>query len=133
MRLGNLKALRIGRKLTQKDVADYLTMTPGAFNLIENGKREADNYTLLKLAEFFNTTTDYILGNTRDPRSISEIKNLPGHVSDCYSEIDVIYDELVKINGDDKPVTKAQINALLVFIKNFPDLFIGLGNKNDGE
>jgi len=130
MRLGNLKNLRIGRNLNQQDVADVLGMTRSAYSLIETGKREMDFYSLLKLADYFNTSTDYILGHTRDPRSISELKSLPPD----YTEIDVIYDELSKITGVVKPVTKAQVNELLRFIRNYPSLFIGLGdNGDDGD
>ena len=128
MSLGeNLRELRNKRKLTQEEVATSLGMSRSAYNLIENGKRKPDFYSILKMAELFNTSTDYILGNTRDPRSISELKNLP----QGYSEIDLIYDELEKINGG-KSITKAQINALLVFIKNYPDYFVSLGNDNSG-
>ena len=57
-----LRDLRISRKLTQNDVANYLGISRSAYTNIENGKRDPDTDTLKKLATFFRTTVDDILG-----------------------------------------------------------------------
>lgn len=63
--LGNrLKALRIERRKTQEDMAKLLGITRQAYGKYEIGKADPDNETLKKLAEYFNVSTDYLLGRT---------------------------------------------------------------------
>jgi transcriptional regulator with XRE-family HTH domain len=57
-----IKALRTERKLTQKDIADFLGISRQAYTKYENDQTEPDNKTLGKLAEYFDVTTDYLLG-----------------------------------------------------------------------
>ena len=59
--------LRNSKKLTQQQLADLLGLTRGRINNYEQGTREPDYETLEKIADFFNTTTDYLLG--RDMKS----------------------------------------------------------------
>lgn len=61
---------------TQQNVADYLGVTRPAYTAYELGSREPDFETLQKLAEYFDVTTDYLLGrtNARHPG-----KNPEGH------------------------------------------------------
>ncbi|MFX3616421.1 MAG: helix-turn-helix domain-containing protein [Sporolactobacillus sp.] len=49
---------------TQQNVADYLGVTRPAYTAYELGSREPDFETLQKLAEYFDVTTDYLLGRT---------------------------------------------------------------------
>jgi transcriptional regulator with XRE-family HTH domain len=60
-----LKYLR-GKK-TQEDIAKYLGISRARYSHYENGRSEPDNETLKKLADFFNVTTDYLLGRTDTP------------------------------------------------------------------
>ena len=57
-----LKELRKNNKLTQKQVADYLEVGVSTYNQYETARRQPDNETLIKLANFFGVSTDYILG-----------------------------------------------------------------------
>lgn len=57
----NLKSLRSASGKSQQDVADYLGCTRQAYGNYENGIRTMDYETLLKLAEYFDTTVDFIL------------------------------------------------------------------------
>ena len=56
-----LKELRAQAGVSQQIVADALGITQQAYANYESGKREPDNDTLLKLAEFFDVTTDNLL------------------------------------------------------------------------
>ena len=62
-----IKELREKKHLTQKEVADYLGITRVAYTQYELGKRSPDHGTIVKLANLFSVSTDYILGNTEDP------------------------------------------------------------------
>lgn len=62
-----LKDIREDKDITQKEIAGYLNCTQVCYSRYENGKRDIPLKTLCLLAEYFNTTTDYILGLTDDP------------------------------------------------------------------
>lgn len=59
-----LKELRLNRGLSQQNVADFLGVSQQAYANYESGKREPEYESLVKLSEFFDTTTDYLLGKT---------------------------------------------------------------------
>lgn len=73
MLAGRLRQLRREKNLLQKDIADYLGITTSAYGFYEQSKREPDKYTLERLADFFGTTVDYLLGRT-DSREIPDKK-----------------------------------------------------------
>ena len=57
-----LKDLREDRDLTQSEVAKLLFITQQQYSLYEKGYRDIPTSALVKLAEFYNVSTDYILG-----------------------------------------------------------------------
>jgi len=67
-----LSSLRKQKGVTQQAVADYLGITQQAYANYESNKRQADNITLAKLADFFNVSTDYLLGRTESPMPAQE-------------------------------------------------------------
>ncbi len=48
--------------LTQKEVAEYLFCDQSMYSKYERGVRDVPFETIIKLARFYNTSTDYILG-----------------------------------------------------------------------
>lgn len=64
-----LEDLRIDSDLRQRDIADYLHMHLEVYRRYEKGQREIPVWAVIKLADFYKTSTDYILGRTnrRDP------------------------------------------------------------------
>jgi transcriptional regulator with XRE-family HTH domain len=52
---------------SQAEIAKDLEMTPQALSYYANG-REPNYDTLIKMAEYFNTTTDYLIGKTNARR-----------------------------------------------------------------
>lgn len=62
-----LKELRLKNEKLQKDVADYLNITTSAYGYYEKGIRQPNPEMLLKLAEYFDVTTDFLLGRTDTP------------------------------------------------------------------
>ncbi len=59
-----IKELRINKNLTQKDVANFLHISPPQYSLYETGKRAIPLSILLKLSKLYNTSIDYIVGDT---------------------------------------------------------------------
>ncbi len=59
-----IRTLREERRYQQKEIAERLGVLPQAFSNYENGKREPDLLTVLKLAKLFDVSVDYLLGLT---------------------------------------------------------------------
>lgn len=76
-----LKMLRLQKKLTHQDMADFLGITRQGYSKYENGQSQPDIDTINKLAEFFNVTTDYLLGRTDHPNP-PEQDDIPEELKD---------------------------------------------------
>ena len=73
--LGNrIKMLREEKGLKQEELAKMMSVSPSTIGMYEINKREPNNELILKLADYFNVSTDYLLGKT-DIRNINEISN----------------------------------------------------------
>lgn len=59
-----LADLRIDSDKTQQEIADLLDCKREVYRRYEKGIHEIPVWALIKLAEFYNTSTDYILGLT---------------------------------------------------------------------
>ena len=59
-----LKELREDHDLTQKQVADFLHMKQPQYCRYERGLRDIPTDVLIRLAQYYRTSTDYILGLT---------------------------------------------------------------------
>lgn len=69
-----LRELRKQNNLTQSDMAAILGISRQAYSNYELGTREADHITLIKLADYFNVTTDYLLGRDTTKSSTDNVK-----------------------------------------------------------
>lgn len=65
-----LKELRKLRQMTQQRLAIELNMNQNTISRYESGEREADYQTLIRFADFFNVSIDYLLERTDDPTFI---------------------------------------------------------------
>lgn len=59
-----LKKLRKMRNISQLKLALDLDMNQNSISRYENCEREADYKTLIKFADYFNVSLDYLLGRT---------------------------------------------------------------------
>lgn len=62
-----LKAIRISRNLTQKQVYESVGMSALGYQRYEYGDREPAFKNLLALADFFDVSLDYLCGRSDDP------------------------------------------------------------------
>ena len=62
--------LRIDNDLTQHQVADFLTCNRQVYARYERGLREIPVSMLIKLADLYKTSVDYIVGRTDNPKPI---------------------------------------------------------------
>lgn len=59
--------LRTDKDYKQKEIAAILHVHPEVYRRYEKGIREIPVWAVIKLAELYQTSTDYILGLTDDP------------------------------------------------------------------
>ncbi len=59
-----LKKLRKKRKISQLKLALDLNMNQNTISRYENLEREADYKTLIRIADYFDVTLDYLLGRS---------------------------------------------------------------------
>ncbi len=57
-----IRDLREDRDLRQIDVADATGIDQKTLSNYETGKTNPDSYSIMKLADFFKVSTDYLLG-----------------------------------------------------------------------
>jgi len=62
-----LRTLRIQRNLEPSDIAKLLDVTDRSVQLYEQGKRKPTIDGLALLADYFDVSTDYLLGRTDNP------------------------------------------------------------------
>ncbi len=63
-----LKELRKNRNISQVKLALDLSMNQNSISRYETGEREADYQTLIKIADYFHVSIDYLLGRTENPK-----------------------------------------------------------------
>lgn len=59
-----LKEARKRKGLKQREVAEYLQIGARSYQNYEGGQRRPDYETLVSIADYFDVTTDYLLGRT---------------------------------------------------------------------
>lgn len=67
MLIPRLHDLREDSDKTQQEIADYLNMHRSVYRRYETGERELPVWAVIKLAQLYQTSTDYLLGLTNDP------------------------------------------------------------------
>ncbi|QXE19500.1 helix-turn-helix domain-containing protein [Clostridium sp. 001] len=120
----NLKKLRSERGLTQIELSKNLNINRATYAHYETGRREPDIETLKLLADYFNVSVDYLLGNT-DKKEPNTENDIPQEYSDKYkvTKKDIKqHDEVLehaqafmmddKVGEEDKEKLVAVINKL---------------------
>lgn len=94
-----LKELRKEKSLTQQDLANILDVTKGAIAMWETNKRTPDAETLLKLADVFSVSVDYLLDRETDSEEILKLalfNGAEGITDEMYDEVKQ-FAEMVKL------------------------------------
>lgn len=68
-----LKNLRIAKGCTQQKLSQYISVTPKMISFYENNQRLPSIEILIKLANYFNVSVDYLLGQTTDNGKANKI------------------------------------------------------------
>ena len=62
-----LRDLREDNGKKQSQIAALLNCTQQAYSTYERGERDIPSKVLIKLADYYNTSVDYLLGRTDNP------------------------------------------------------------------
>lgn len=60
----NIKAIRVDNDITQSHMAKLLNVSQNTYSQYETGKIEWTASTLIKIADYFNVSVDYLLDRT---------------------------------------------------------------------
>ena len=63
-----IRDLREDRDLNQTQVAKMLGMSQTGYSKYETGENDIPTAVLIKLARFYNTSIDYLLGECNNPK-----------------------------------------------------------------
>ena len=100
-----LKELRKNTGYTQKEIAEHIGTSQPSYQNWEKGSRKPSRETIQKLADFFNVSTDYLLGQTDIPNSTLE------------ADIDTALDNSVAYDGT--PITDNDREIIKDFLKDY--------------
>ena len=68
MKYSRIRDLREDRDMNQTQMARILGMSQTGYSKYETGENDIPTAILIKLARFHNTSIDYLLGETDDPK-----------------------------------------------------------------
>ena len=68
MQYKNLRSIREDNDIKQKDEAKYLNVSQNTYSQYENGIISLTAEVLIKLAEYYNVSIDYLLDRTDNPK-----------------------------------------------------------------
>lgn len=109
-----LRELRKEKNLTIAKTAEFLNMPFETYRSYEAGKNQADYETLVKLADFFGVTVDYLLGResiiTDDDRTKGWVDTIKMSVTPIEVEMIEVFKEIGERYG--KETQKAAISML---------------------
>lgn len=104
----NLRELRKNAGLSQQQLADILGTSQQSINKYENHAVEPDIETLITMAKLFNTSVDYLIGNT----CINHIIEPTTHF-DLNCDEEKLLTNYRKANLNEKSIIQNTLNAFI--------------------
>lgn len=111
--LYNLKKLREEAGITQRGLAESIEVSQQSINKYENHNIEPDIATLIRIADFFGTSVDYLIGHSNIRHKIETV--LP---------TDLTLDE-IRLIDQYRNLNSKQKNSIRAVVENYMDM------KND--
>ena len=68
MQYKNLRGIREDRDIKQKDIAQYLNVSQNTYSQYETGVIALTAEVLIKLANYYDVSIDYLLDRTNNPK-----------------------------------------------------------------
>ena len=107
MRTDRLRGLREQRGLSQGEAAKRIGIARTTYSNYEAGNREPDIDTLIRMADFYDVSIDYLVGRANDPKmTFSEAERfiydkLELSDEEIMSQVDMYYDGM-KLTDEEK-------------------------------
>ena len=119
-----LKEIRKSKKISQKEFAEHMNVAQNTVSRWETGERLMDSDTLIKAADFFNVSVDYLLGRAKRSQTIT--------VAQKSAESMRIIDEYTKLNDLGKHEAVKRIKELSL-IPSYRGKEIPIAAHSEGE
>lgn len=110
-----LKALREKKGISQKFVASKIGVNNSTLSGYESGYREPDGETLSRLADFYEVTTDYLLGRSDNYRLSGNTETLIKDIDLGLSIEEIMEKYNLKFEGD--PLIKEDVEKIITVVK----------------
>ncbi len=104
-----LKELRTAKNLYQKDIATLLGVDRTTYSKYESGASEPNREILLRLAQIFDVSTDYLLGRTDEKETLTQEGERKVEKQDL----------MAAFWGGDKDLSQDDMNAMWTDVENF--------------
>ena len=108
--LKNLRKLREEKGVTQKQLADVISVSQQSINKYENHNIEPDIDTLIKMADYFETSVDYIVGHSKIRRKIEIVNSYDLNA------------EETKLVEDYRKLSNKQRFSIALILENYTDI-----------
>ena len=99
-----IKQLRLDNNMSQEELGKLVGISKVSVWQWENGINYPNNETLLKLADYFQVSTDYLLGK-------SDIRNINNENEDYRIAFDDIGKDYAELEDSEKDMIKTMIKA----------------------
>ena len=108
--LKNLRKLREEKRVTQKQRADVISVSQQSINKYENHNIEPDIDTLIKMADYFETSVDYIVGHSKIRRKIEIVNSYDLNAEEA------------KLVEDYRKLSNKQRFSIALILENYTDI-----------
>ena len=108
--LKNLKKLREEKGVRQKQLADVVSVSQQSINKYENHNIEPDIDTLIKMADYFETSVDYIIGHSNIRRKIEVVNSYDLNIEEA------------KLIENYRNLSNKQRKSIGLIIENYMDM-----------
>ncbi len=101
--------------MTQEDLSGKLGITRASLSHYENNRREPDYGTMLKIADLFNVSIDYLVGRVNDPHN-----ELDEDVRDFVDSLELSDHKILEqfsLTIDGKKLTPEEAKRFIAFIR----------------
>ena len=92
--MNRIRELREDRDLRQSDVSQITGIDQRTLSNYETGKTNPDSFAIIKLAEFYEVSTDYLLGVSN--YNYYNSQHILKEISDIQSRLNNLYDFIKK-------------------------------------
>ncbi len=112
---GRIAKLREERGWTQEQTSSMLGISRAALSHYEKNRREPDTETLLKFADLFQVSVDYLVGRTKLPSQV-----LDDNIRDFVDQLELSDDEIMarfSLTIDGLKLTPEEARRFIAFVR----------------